>query len=455
MPRSLWGIRDMKKDRIQLSDHFTCGRLLRFTLPPIMMMIFTSIYGVVDGFFVSNFVNKEAFTAVNFVMPVVMMLGGFGFMFGTGGSALIAKTLGEGEEEEANRLFSMLIAFSAVCGVAVAGIGWAVIRPVVGLLGAEGELLENSVLYARVVILGIPALFLQYEFQSLMVTAEKPKLGLWVTVAAGVTNMVLDALFVAVFQWGIVGAAAATVVSQCIGGLLPVIYFFRKNNSRLHFMKPVFSGRALLRICTNGSSELMSNIAMSLVSMLYNAQLLRYAQENGVAAYGVLMYVSMIFVAVFIGFSVGTAPVISFHFGAQNHGELKSILRKSLGIISLFSVCMFALALGLAKPLSLLFVGYDAELMEMTLHAFFIFSFSFFFSGFAIYGSSFFTALNDGVTSAIISFLRTLVFQIVAVLIFPLIWELDGIWFSIVAAEAMAVAVTAVFLLAKRKKYQY
>ena len=444
-----------EKNKIQLSDHFTYGRMMRFTLPPIVMMIFTSIYGVVDGFFVSNFVGKSAFTAVNFVMPVIMILGGLGFMFGTGGSALIAKTLGEGDSERANGIFSMLILFSALCGVAIAGIGLAVLRPVVALLGAEGELLENSILYARVVIIGIPALFLQYEFQSLLVTAEKPKLGLWVTVAAGVTNMALDALFVAVFRWGIVGAAVATVLSECIGGLLPVVYFFCKNTSRLRFTKPVFSGRDLLRICTNGSSELMSNIAMSLVSMLYNTQLLRYAGEDGVAAYGVLMYVSMIFVAVFFGFSVGTAPVIGFHFGAQNHGELKSLLRKSLTVISVFSVCMFALALGLAKPLSLLFVGYDETLMEMTLHAFFIFSFSFFFSGFAIYGSSFFTALNDGITSAIISFLRTLVFHIAAVLIFPLIWKLDGIWISIVAAEAMAVVVSAAFLVAKRKKYHY
>lgn len=444
-----------EKNKIQLSDHFTFGRMMRFTLPPIVMMIFTSIYGVVDGFFVSNFVGKSAFTAVNFVMPVIMILGGLGFMFGTGGSALIAKTLGEGDGERANGIFSMLILFSALCGVAIAGIGLAVLRPVVALLGAEGELLENSILYARVVIIGIPALFLQYEFQSLLVTAEKPKLGLWVTVAAGVTNMALDALFVAVFRWGIVGAAVATVLSECIGGLLPVVYFFCKNTSRLRFTKPVFSGRDLLRICTNGSSELMSNIAMSLVSMLYNTQLLRYAGEDGVAAYGVLMYVSMIFVAVFFGFSVGTAPVIGFHFGAQNHGELKSLLRKSLTVISVFSVCMFALALGLAKPLSLLFVGYDETLMEMTLHAFFIFSFSFFFSGFAIYGSSFFTALNDGVTSAMISFLRTFVFQIAAVLIFPLIWKLDGIWISIVAAEAMAVVVSAAFLVAKKKKYQY
>lgn len=444
-----------EKNKIQLSDHFTYGRMMRFTLPPVVMMIFTSIYGVVDGFFVSNFVGKSAFTAVNFVMPVIMILGGLGFMFGTGGSALIAKTLGEGDSERANGIFSMLILFSALCGVAIAGIGLAVLRPVVALLGAEGELLENSILYARVVIIGIPALFLQYEFQSLLVTAEKPKLGLWVTVAAGVTNMALDALFVAVFRWGIVGAAVTTVLSECIGGLLPVVYFFCKNTSRLRFTKPVFSGRDLLRICTNGSSELMSNIAMSLVSMLYNTQLLRYAGEDGVAAYGVLMYVSMIFVAVFFGFSVGTAPVIGFHFGAQNHGELKSLLRKSLTVISVFSVCMFALALGLAKPLSLLFVGYDETLMEMTLHAFFIFSFSFFFSGFAIYGSSFFTALNDGITSAIISFLRTLVFQIAAVLIFPLIWKLDGIWISIVAAEAMAVVVSAAFLIAKRKKYHY
>lgn len=440
---------------IRLSDHFTYKKLLRFTFPSIIMMVFTSIYSVVDGFFVSNFVGKAPFTAVNFVMPVIMILGGFGFMFGAGGSALISKTLGEGDRDRANRHFSMLIFFSVACGAVIAVIGILFMRPIVSLLGAEGELLENSVLYARIVLLAVPAVFLQYEFQSLSVTAEKPKLGLYVTVAAGVTNMALDALFVGVFCWGLVGAAAATAISQCIGGGLPLLYFLRKNPSLLRLGRPVFNGRALLKICTNGSSELMSNIAMSVVGMLYNVQLLKYAGEDGVAAYGVLMYVNLVFLAVFIGFSIGTAPVIGYNFGSMNHGELKSILRKSLLILSVFAVCMFTAAQLLAKPLAGIFVGYDADLMEMTLNAFFIFSFSFLLAGFAIFGSSFFTALNDGLTSAIISFLRTLVFEVAAVLIFPLIWELNGIWFSIVAAEIMAVTVTALFLLGKRKKYRY
>lgn len=440
---------------IRLSDHFTYKKILRFTLPSIIMMVFTSIYGVVDGFFVSNFAGKAPFAAVNFVMPVIMILGGLGFMFGTGGSALISKTLGEGDHDQANRLFSMVIAFSAACGTVIAILGILFIRPIVSLLGAEGDLLENSVLYARIVLCTVPAVFLQYEFQSLAVTAEKPKLGMYVTIAAGVTNMVLDALFVGLFRWGLAGAAIATAFSQCIGGFLPLLYFRRENSSLLRLVKPHFYGKALLKICTNGSSELMSNIAMSIVGMLYNIQLLKYAGENGISAYGVLMYVNLIFLAVFIGFSIGTAPVIGYNFGLQNHRELRNILKKSLTIISAFAVCMFLAAQLLARPLFSIFVGYDAELMDMTLHAFSIFSFSFLLAGFSIFGSSFFTALNDGLTSALISFLRTLVFEVASVLLFPLIWKLDGIWFSIVAAEIMAVLVTTFFMILKKKKYHY
>ena len=302
---------------IQLSDHFTTGRLLRFSFPSIVMMVFTSIYGVADGFFVSNFAGKAAFTAVNFVMPVIMILGCFGFMFGSGGSALISVTLGEGNPEKANSLFSMLVAASAGCGVLIAAAGALLIRPVLSSLGAEGALLENCLQYARCVIPAIPLLFLQYEFQTLFVTAGKPRLGLYVTTAAGVTNIVLDALFVGVFKWGITGAAVATSFSELVGGLLPVIYFLRRNTSTLRLSKPIFRIGALLKICANGSSEVMSSVSMSLVGMLYNVQLLKYAGQNGVAAYGVLMYVSMVFLAVFIGFSIGTAPVIGYHYGAS------------------------------------------------------------------------------------------------------------------------------------------
>ena len=440
---------------IQLSDHFTRKRLLRFSLPSIVMMVFTSIYGVVDGYFVSNYTGKTPFAAVNLIMPFVMILGGVGFMFGTGGGALIAKTMGEGKAEKADKLFSMTVFASILCGLVLTAVGLLFLRPFARLMGAEGELLENSLLYGTINLIALPFYILQYEFQCLFATAEKPKLGLYVTVASGVANMVLDWLLVAVLPFGLAGAAAATAASQFIGGVFPLIYFARKNSSRLHLTRCRLELRPLGRICANGSSELMGNISMSLVNMLYNVQLMQYVGEDGIAAYGVLMYVSMIFQAIFIGYSVGTAPIVSYHYGAQNREELKSLLRKAIFIVAIAALCMFAAGELLAAPLSRLFVAYDEELLQMTTHAFAIFSFSFLFSGFAINGSSFFTALNDGLTSALISFLRTLVFQVAAVLLFPLLWGLDGIWFSIVAAEIMAVLATIFFLLKKQKKYGY
>ena len=440
---------------IQLSDHFTYKRLLRYTLPSIVMMVFTSIYGVVDGFFVSNFVGKTPFTAVNFIYPVLIILGCAGFMFGTGGGALIAKTMGEGGRERANSLFSLVIYAAAVCGVALEALGLALVRPAAAALGAQGQLLEDSVVYARVIMLALPAYILQYAFQCLFATAGKPALGLAVTIAAGCANMVLDALFVAVFKWGLVGAAAATAASQLVGGVLPLVYFARPNPSLLRLGKTRLDWRALGKVCTNGSSELLSNISMSVVSMLYNAQLLRYAGEDGVAAYGVLMYVCFVFLAIFIGYSMGVSPVVGYHYGAKNREELHSLLRHSVILLGVFSLVMCLAGETLGRPLSLLFVGYDAGLLEMTVHAFKIFSLSFLFSGFAIFGSAFFTALNDGLTSALISFLRTLLFQCAAVLLFAALWGLDGIWWSIVAAEAMAVAVTQVFLVLKQKQYGY
>ena len=441
--------------KIQLQDHFNYGKLLRFTLPSIVMMIFTSIYGVVDGFFVSNYTGKTPFAAVNLIMPFLMILGTLGFMFGTGGSALVSMKMGEKKQEEANEIFSLLIYTSLVLGVVTALLGAVFIRPVAGLLGASGEMLDDCVLYGRIVLIALPALLLQFEFHSFCVTAEKPQLGLKVTVTAGVTNMVLDAVLVAGLGLGLVGAAAATAASQLIGGLVPLIYFFRKNPSRLRLGRTHFNGRALLKTCTNGSSELMSNISMSVVSMLYNSQLIKYAGEDGVAAYGVLMYVNFVFIAAFIGYSVGTAPIIGFHYGAQNTSELKSLLKKSVIIIGAGAVCMFAAGELLAYPFSKLFVGYDKGLMDMTLKAFRIFSLSFLFSGYAIFGSGFFTALNDGLTSAIISFLRTLVFQVMAVLLLPKLFGIDGIWFSVAAAELIAVLVTVCFIIGKRNRYHY
>ena len=441
---------------IQLSDHFTIRRLLRFTAPSIIMMVFTSIYGVVDGFFVSNFAGKTPFAAVNFIMPVLMIIGCPGFMFGTGGSALIAKLLGEKQEKKANEVFTMLTAVAAGLGVVLAVLGIVFLPAMARALGAEAALLENCVLYGRITLLATPFYLLQYAFQCLFPTAQKPKLGLYVTVASGVCNMVLDALLVGVFHWDLAGAAAATAFSQIVGGVIPLLYFAKpREGSLLSFRKFRLDWRALGKTCGNGSSELISNISMSLVSMLYNTQLMRWAGEDGVSAYGVLMYVSMIFMAIFIGYCVGSSPIVSYHYGAENKQELRGLRKKGLVILSVTAIAMFLAGELAARPLAKLFVGYDEALLNITVHAFAIFSFSFLLSGFSIFGSSFFTALGDGLTSALISFLRTLVFQVAAVLIFPQLWGLDGIWFSIVAAEVMSVLVTAIFLLAKQRRYGY
>ena len=445
------------KQTIQLSDHFTYGRLLRFTLPSIGMMIFTSIYGVVDGFFVSNFAGKTPFAAVNLIMPFLMILSTVGLMFGTGGSAIVAKAFGEGDRDRGNRCFSLFVYTAAAVGAVLAVLGIVFVRPIAELLGGEGALLENAVLYARIILPALPFNALQLLFQSFCTTAEKPRMGLWVTVASGLTNMVLDAVLVISLpqEYKLAGAAAATALSQVVGGGVPLLYFGRKNSSLLRLGKCRWDGKAILKASTNGSSEFMSNISMSLVSMLYNLQLMKFAGEDGVAAYGVMMYVSMIFSAAFIGYSIGAAPIVSFHYGAQNHGELQGLLRKSLRMVGLFGVAMVLLSQVLALPLSRFFVGYDAELMHMTASGFRIFGLSFLFMGFAIFSSGFFTALSDGVTSAAISFLRTLVFQVAAVLLLPIWWELTGVWVSIVVAEGMAVVFSALFLVTKRKKYHY
>lgn len=445
------------KNRIQLSDHFTYGRLIRFTLPSIGMMIFTSIYGVVDGFFVSNYAGKTPFAAINLIYPLLSIFSTVGFIFGTGGSALVAKTFGEGDREKGNRYFSLFVYVCLVLGAIFAVVGILFVPYAATALGATGAMRDDAVLYARIILASLPMNVLQYLFQSFMVTAEKPMLGLWITVSSGMTNMVLDAVLVTLLpqEYKLAGAAVATAMSQVVGGLVPLIYFSRKNSSILRLGKTKYDGRAIWKACTNGSSEFMSNISMSLVGMLYNLQLIKYAGEDGVAAYGVMMYVSMIFAAVFIGYSIGTAPVIGFHDGAQNHDELHGLLRKSLIMIGLFGIGMIAAAELLAVPLSRIFVGYDPELMALTVSGFRIFGLSFGFMGFAIFFSSFFTALNDGITSAIISFLRTLVFQCAAVIILPLLWGIDGVWISIVVAEFMAVVLGAIFLIAKRKKYHY
>jgi len=441
--------------KIQLSDHFTYKKLFKFTLPSIVMMVFTSIYGVVDGFFVSNYVGKNSFVAINLIMPFLVILGTLGFVFGAGGTALIGKTLGEGDNIKANKLFSLFVYVTIILGSIIALVGILNLRTIASLLGAKGEVLDLGVIYGTIILIALPLFMLQIEFQTFFVVAEKPNLGLVSTLISGIANMVLDALLVAVFQLGIVGAALATAIAQALGGIIPIVYFSCKNSSLLKLTKTSFDGRALLKASTNGASELMSNISMSVIGMLYNFQLLKYAGENGVAAYGVLMYVNFVFISLFIGYSVGSAPIISYNFGSQNNAEMKNIFKKSLTVISIMSVVMFVSGFLLAKPLSIIYVGYDESLLALTIRAFSFFSFSFLFAGIAIFGSSFFTALNNGIVSAVISFLRTLIFQILAVMLLPLVFGVDGIWFSVVVAEFMAVVVTVIFMIIKRKKYNY
>lgn len=440
---------------IQLSDHFTYRRLIRFVIPSVAMMILTSIYGVVDGLFVSNFVGKTPFAAVNLVIPFTMILGAFGFMLGTGGTALVAKTLGEGRQEEANRIFSMLIYFALGLGVLLTIFGIAVLKGIVIKMGADDAMLRHCMIYGRIVLLGIPFYMLQNMFQNFLIAAEKPQLGLIVTIAAGVTNMVLDALFIAVLGWGVAGAAAATALGQCVGGLVPFVYFARKNSSKLSLVKTRLMGGTLFHACTNGSSELVSNVSMSLVGMLYNLQLMKFAGENGVAAYGVIMYVNFIFIAIFLGYAYGSAPIVAFNYGARRTEELQNVLKKSLKLILGTGISLFLIATVFAGVLSGLFVGYDAELYRLTVRGFHLYAISFLLCGFNIYGSSFFTALNNGVVSAAISFLRTVVFEVAAILILPVFFGVDGIWCAITVAELASILITIGAFSALRRRYQY
>ena len=440
---------------IQLSDHFTYSRLVRFTLPSVAMMIFTSIYGVVDGIFVSNFAGKTAFAAINLIIPYLMVFGTLGFMVGTGGTALISMTLGMGDRKKANEIFSLLTYTALIGGAVLTVLSMVFMRPAARLLGAEGQMLEDAVTYGYIVQSVLTAYIMQYVFQSFCITAEKPNLALNMTLVSGCSNIVLDALFVGLFRWGLVGAAVATAVAQTAGAVIPMVYFARKNSSLLKLGKCRFDGKALLRTATNGSSELMSNLSMSVVSMLYNIQLMAYAGEDGIAAYGVIMYVNFIFIAVFIGLSIGAAPIIGFNHGAQNHAELKNVLKKCLVLLGGMSLALTLTAGLLARPLAGIFVGYDAGLHALTVRGFRVYVLSFLLCGFNIFGSSFFTALNNGLISALISFLRTLVFQIGAVLVLPLIFELDGIWWSVVAAELGSVMLTFGFMVKYRKRYHY
>lgn len=441
--------------KIQLSEHFTYSKLLRFTFPSIIMMIFTSIYSVIDGLFVSNFAGKTALAAINIIYPFIMAVGALGFMMGTGGSALVGRLLGEGEKEKANKTFSLIVYTTAIAGILLSALAFLLVPTVSRLFGASGQLLDYCILYGRICFLSMPCFMLQNVFQCFFITAEKPRLGLDVVLSAGITNMVLDFLFVAVFGLGLKGAAIATVCGEIIGGLVPILYFAGRNHSLLRLGRTSFDAGSILKTCTNGSSELMTELSSSVVTVLYNTQLMRIAGENGVAAYSTIMYVNFIFVAIFLGYSLGSAPIISFHYGAGNHDELKNMRQKSLRLIAVWGIGMTIISHIFALPFARFFVGYDSELLAMTIHGFRIYAFVYLLNGFNIFGSSFFTALNNGMVSATISFLRTLVFEVICILLLPVFFGIDGIWSAVLVAEALALCVTSFFLITKRSRYHY
>lgn len=440
---------------INFSEHFTYKKLIRFTLPTIIMMIFTSIYGVVDGVFISNFVGSSAFASINLIMPVIMIIGTIGFMIGTGGSAIISKTLGEGKGKEANQQFSMLIYLEIILGILFTIIAIIFLKPIAQALGATPEMMNDCLVYGRILLVGMTAFILQNSFQSFMVVAEKPKFGLGISIAAGVTNMVLDFVLIYVVKLGVAGAAIATVTSQVVGAIIPLVYFSRKNKTMLKLGKTKFDLATIVKTCTNGSSEMVTNLSMSLVNILFNMQLMEFAGPNGVSAYGIIMYVGFIFVGTYLGYSVGTAPIIGYHYGAENKDELKSLLRKSLKLLGVTAIIMTCLAEILAKPLASIFVSYDKDLLDLTINAIRLYSLSYILSWFNIFASSFFTALNNGFISALISFLRTLVFQVATILILPKIFGINGIWFSVASAEVLAIIVSVICIAMNRKKYEY
>lgn len=440
---------------IQLSEHFSYIKLMRFTIPTIAMMIFTSIYGVVDGLFVSNIVGSEAFAGVNLIMPALMMLGSVGFMVGTGGSALVSKTIGEGNKKLANRYFSMLIYFLLIVGIVLSILGNVFIRQISELLGAKGEMVDICSTYGRTLLCSLPFFMLQNCFQSFLVVAEKPAMGLCVSVIAGLSNMVLDFLFIYVFRLGVFGAALATAISEFVGAAIPLIFFIRKNNSPLKLIKTKLELKPILRTCSNGSSEMVTNISMSLVNMLYNLQLVKFAGYDGVVAYGIIMYVGFIFSGTYLGYCVGVAPIVGYHYGAANTAELKNLFKKSLFLLSSAAVVLTACAELLSSVLAGIFVGYNQDLHNMTTNAIQLFALSYIISGINIFASAFFTALNNGLVSAVISFMRTLVFQIAFIFILPELLGLNGIWLAVVGAEICSLIVSISFFAANRKKYKY
>ncbi|MDY5987190.1 MAG: MATE family efflux transporter [Lachnoclostridium sp.] len=445
----------IRDNSIQLSDHFTYKKLFRFVIAPICTMLFTSIYGIVDGFFVSNYVGKTAFASLNLVMPYIMMIASVGFMFGSGGNALVSLHLGLDEKQKAKKYFSLIVYTLIGIGAVLAAVSIFLAPGISKLLGASEEMLPYCVLYLRINMIGVVFFMLQNLFQNFLITAEKPRIGFAITLIAGCTNMLLDWILVGICDLGIAGAAWATVTSQIVGGAVPFIYFAFSKSSILKLTGTRFEAKVIAKTCCNGVSEFLSNVSASIVGFLYNLQLMHYVGENGVSAYGVIMYVSFVFVAIYIGYSMGVAPIIGFNYGAGNKTELQNIFRKSVVILTITNIIMFVMAEVLTVPMAKIFVGYNQALNELTVRGMRIYSIAFLMMGFNVFASAFFTALSNGKISAIISVTRTLILQLVMIYVMPILLDVDGLWAVVIAVEGMSLIVTGYYIVKNRKNYGY
>ena len=438
-----------------MSQHFTMSKLVRFTAPSVGMMVLMSLYVMADGFFVSNFCGATALAAVNFAYPIALLLGTVGYMLGPGGAAVVAKTRGEGDDARANRQFSLFVYVSIAAGIVFTAVGLAALEPLLVAFGATGEMLDDCMAYGIILVCGVSFDILQFFFQAFLPVAGKPGMGFGVTVAAGLTNVALDALLIVGFGMGVEGAAIGTVASMAVGGVIPLVYFSLPNKSPLRLGRTSMDWRVLGHACANGSSEMVSNLAMSIVAIVYNVQLLAYLGEPGVAAYSVIAYVSFAFAAVFLGYATGSSPLMSYQYGAKNQAEMQNLFKKSLVIVGACGIVMFAATRVLAAPLASVFVGYDVSLEELTVHAFGLYSLAFLIMGFNVYGSALFTSLGNGLVSAIISFVRSFVCEIGAVMLLPMAIGPDGIWLSVVVAELVALVMTGVFTIKLGNVYGY
>ena len=424
--------------------------------PMVLMMMVISVYSIVDGFFISNYAGSDAFAGMNLIWPAIALVGALGLMLGTGGSALVSKTLGEGDPEKARRIFSILIRITIIAGTLIAAVMFAIMPWLARTLGSDEAMLPYAVLYGRILIIVLPAYMLQMEFQPFFMAAEKPQFGTVLSIVCGVVNIALDALFVAVFGWGLTGAAIASSVSLLTGGCYPLWYFSsRRNTTRLWMVRCPFDWQSILKSCSNGMSEFVGNIALSIIGICYNWQLMQYIGADGVSAYGIIMYLGFIFASVFIGYNMGISQVISYNFGAGDKVELKSLLHKSLVIVGVSGVLMTTASEITANGISRIFVGYDESLCALTSHATGIYMLSFLICGFNMFVSAWFTALNNGVVSAAAAFVRTLVFELASVFVLPAFLGIEGIWHSVNVAEILALILSVVLLAAFRKRYGY